>query len=87
MPSITIKNIPEPLYRAMKAKAAANHRSLNGETLVALESHTGQPALPKTPGPIDFEAWDAEIDALHARHRLPALSVEEIEAAIEDGRP
>lgn len=70
----------------MKAKAAANHRSLTGETLVAMESHTGQPALPKTPGPIDFEAWDAEIAALRAKHALPSLTVEEIEAAIEEGR-
>lgn len=33
MPSITLKNIPEPLYEKIKEAARINHRSLNGEIL------------------------------------------------------
>ncbi|MFP4383165.1 MAG: FitA-like ribbon-helix-helix domain-containing protein [Spirochaetia bacterium] len=37
MPSITIKNIPEELYSALKKRAEGNHRSINGEILAVLE--------------------------------------------------
>ncbi|MCF8191405.1 MAG: Arc family DNA-binding protein [Burkholderiales bacterium] len=36
--TITLKNIPESLYESLKAAAAQNRRSLNGEVLERLES-------------------------------------------------
>lgn len=37
MPTITIKNIPEDLYARLKARAAANRRSINSEVIVCIE--------------------------------------------------
>lgn len=38
MPTITLKNIPEPLYERLKHAAAKHRRSLNSEILVCLET-------------------------------------------------
>jgi uncharacterized protein len=35
--TVTIRGVPEPTLRALRAAAAANRRSLNGELLVALD--------------------------------------------------
>jgi plasmid stability protein len=38
MATVTIKNIPEPVYRELKRQAARHHRSLNQEVIAVLES-------------------------------------------------
>jgi plasmid stability protein len=40
MASITLKNVPQPLLRQLKAQAARHRRSLNHEVIVCLESLT-----------------------------------------------
>ncbi len=35
--SITLKNIPEPLYRRIRMSADRHHRSLNSEIIARLE--------------------------------------------------
>lgn len=42
MPGITIKNIPDDLYRRLVETARTHHRSLAKEIVVALERHGGQ---------------------------------------------
>jgi plasmid stability protein len=37
MPNITLKNIPDDLYAALKKSAELNRRSLNSEILVCIE--------------------------------------------------
>lgn len=37
MTTLTIKNIPEQLYKELKNQALINHRSLNSEVIVSLE--------------------------------------------------
>ncbi len=37
MPTMTLKNIPEPLYERLKQAAAIHRRSLNSEILYCLE--------------------------------------------------
>lgn len=37
MPAITIKGIPEPLYRRLKVSAESNRRSLNSQAIVCIE--------------------------------------------------
>ena len=37
MVAITVKNIPAPLYERVKARAKANHRSINNELITILE--------------------------------------------------
>ena len=39
--TITLKNIPEPLYERLKEAAAQNRRSLNGEVIARLDESTG----------------------------------------------
>lgn len=37
MANITVKNIPDDLYKNLKYVAATNHRSLNNEIIVCIE--------------------------------------------------
>lgn len=37
MPTITLKNIPDPLYEKLKESARINHRSLNSEIIYCVE--------------------------------------------------
>ncbi len=37
MPSLTIKNIPKPVYRRLKAQAVQHRRSLTREVMACLE--------------------------------------------------
>jgi plasmid stability protein len=62
MAGLLIKDLPKDLHRKLKARAAANRRSLSSEALTILESvlhdRSGPPSL-------------ADIDKLRARGRRP----------------
>ncbi len=60
MRSLTIKNVPPGLLRRLKARAAANRRSLNLEGIAALESLSGA-------APIDPDAFLGRARAIRAR--------------------
>lgn len=48
MPTITVKNIPDEIYKRLKESAHAHRRSMNRETIVCLEQGLQiQPAHPK----------------------------------------
>lgn len=40
--NITLKNVPEPVYRTMKAEAKRNKRSLNAQIIHALEMEAAE---------------------------------------------
>lgn len=82
MRSITIKGIPDPLYRRIKRRAAEHRRSLNSEVIVRLE----QSVMAE---PIDPKALLADIDALHKKLKLklPPLTDDFLRAAKNWGRP
>jgi len=40
--NITIKNVPEPVYRVIKREAKRNRRSLNAEIIQALETEAAE---------------------------------------------
>jgi len=80
MRSITIKGIPDPLYRRIKRRAAENRRSLNSEVVVCLEEYV-------RPGRIDPEALLRRADALRKKLALPPLTEEMLRAAKNGGRP
>jgi plasmid stability protein len=42
--NLTVKNIPDPVYRVMKREAKRNGRSLNAEILRALETESAEAA-------------------------------------------
>jgi len=40
--NITVKNVPEPVYQAIKREAKRNRRSLNSEIIQALEAEAAE---------------------------------------------
>ena len=80
MTALTIKNIPESLYEAIKRTAKAHRRSINNEVIVLLEDQL----MPKQR---TSEEW--MITARHIRAKIPAgaINENEIENAVNEGRP
>jgi antitoxin FitA len=56
--TLTIKNVPEPVAEALRQRAAANHRSLNGELLALVTREV------KAPYDNGLDALRAEIQKL-----------------------
>lgn len=79
MPSITIKNVPEPLYERLKDVAARNRRSLNSEVIIQLERALGT-------APVDAAALLARARAVRERGGVPYLTDAALRAAREEGR-
>lgn len=82
MATLTIKNVPRDLYKQLKKRAAEHRRSMNGEAIVCLEHSLRSP---RTDGGKDpFLAIAREMRKMTAGH---VLTDEELEAAINEGRP
>jgi plasmid stability protein len=79
MPTLTIKGLPDPLYRRLKQQAEAHRRSLNGEIIVCLERALAS-------GRIDPAAWLTEVHAFRKRLRLKPLAQRQLRAARQAGR-
>jgi plasmid stability protein len=79
MPSITLKSIPVELLESLRARAAANHRSLNGEILHILtrvvreSSHSAELV--------------SRIEARRRQLEAPMLTDDPLRSARDDGRP
>lgn len=80
MKSLTIKGLPEPLYRALKRRAREHRRSLNAEVIVCLEDVVLGPALS---GPEILARADAVRESIHGVY----LTDEEIDRSKRAGRP
>lgn len=79
MPGITIKNIPEELYRCLVETSRTHHRDLAKEIVVALECHVGTPTQ-------DKQALLERIRAVRERYRR-TISDAVIEGWKNAGRP
>lgn len=55
MPSLSIKDVPEPLAEKLRQRAARNHRSLQGELMAILDAATGTSAAQRSPDSPKFE--------------------------------
>ena len=77
--TLTLKNVPDEVYRRLKAAAAAHRRSLNSEAIVCLESVL-------IPGRVAVADRLAAARAMRAR--LPKLVVRrrELDAFKREGR-
>lgn len=64
MPNLTIKNVPAPLLRKLKSRAASQRRSLNSEVIACLETFV-------QPTPVDAEALLAEARAVRITPKRP----------------
>jgi plasmid stability protein len=79
MATITLKNIPAPIHRALKIRAEANHRSINRETIDCLE----RVLLNK---PMNVETFLERVS--HFREQTPGRLTEKLlEDARRTGRP
>ena len=79
MPSLTLRNIPDPVYERLKVLADRNRRSLNNEVLTRLERSVGGAVL-------DVEAEIARVERLHKLYRGPSVTPERLRAMMEAGR-
>ena len=79
MVTLTIKNIPEPLYEQIKARAKRNHHSINGEILFILEQATSLP-------PIDVQVTLERARKVRELTANYTVTADEIEKMINDGR-
>jgi len=78
--TITLKNIPDELYDRLKEVAEVHHRSLNMEVIACLE-HTLLPTR------ITVDERITRARSLRAGLPAGRVTPEEIQQAIEDGRP
>lgn len=81
MPSVTVKNIPEDLYKRLKKIAQLRHRSINSEIIRSIEKAVGTSETDASPEELRALARD-----FHKRQK-GKLSPEEIDQAIKSGRP
>ena len=79
MRTITLKNVPDSLYRRVRRSAAANRRSLNREIQARLDGSL-------EPAAMDAEAFIARVRAARKNLRIPPLTERFLRAAKNEGR-
>jgi plasmid stability protein len=79
MATLTIKNVPEKLYKRLKDSAAVHRRSINNEAIACLEK-----VLKSTR--VDPEEFLARVDTLRKRMPRMYLTEEFLRAAKNEGR-
>ncbi len=79
MPSITVKNIPDPIYENLKSAAQAHHRSINSEIIACLEKELMHEKIP-----VDIRIKNAQ--QLRTRFKAKIADVNDIAFSIEQGR-
>jgi plasmid stability protein len=79
MPTLTIKGLPDALYRRLKQQAEAHRRSLNGEIIVCLERALGA-------GEADPRTWLAHARALRDRLQVRPLTDRQLRAVRRAGQ-
>lgn len=80
MPALTIKNIPDSLYEQLKSAAELHRRSINSEVLVCLEKVL---VAKKT----NTNDRLQRIEQLRASIKPNIITADDIDQAIENGRP
>lgn len=80
MPALTIKNIPDDLYKELKYVAKQHHRSINSEVIVCLK----RSLFPKRASPEDRLN---SIQSLRSQITPNIITEEDIDNAINEGRP
>ncbi len=78
--TITVKGIPEELYRRLKASAEANHRSINSEIISRIEQSLMSRRMPTA------ELLE-RVRRLHESFGGKTFELPQLEAARRAGRP
>jgi len=79
MPTLTVKNIPEKVYRCLKTQAARRHRSLNQEIIACLEQSTSSV-------PIDPAAFLTQARELRKQIKGPLVTEKRLRQLKDAGR-
>jgi len=79
MPSITVKNIPDSIYKKLKQQAEAQHRSMNSEIIACLERSV-------KPNRVSDDELLRQARIMRKKVK-GSLSAKEIQDAIDQGRP
>lgn len=79
MATLTLRNIPDPIYAKLKAYAERNRRSLNSEAVQRLEESV-------TALRPDVAAYIERVKQLRKQYKGPTLTADDIDAAINSGR-
>jgi plasmid stability protein len=79
MPSITLKGLPRDLHRKMRARAKANHRSLNREVIATLQAATASAR------PLNANALQESVRRARSLFRRP-VTTRQIDAWKRAGR-
>ncbi len=80
MPTITLKNVPNELYEALKLRAKLHRRSLDSEIITILEHVT-------MPQPVDVDAILAEVQQIREKTKGYFLNDELLRRMKDEGRP
>lgn len=80
MATLTIKNLPDPLYAQLKAQAADHRRSINSEAILAVERALSEPV------PADPTRLLAALRRGRARLKGLYLTDRDLRSARESGR-
>lgn len=80
MPNLTIKGVPEQVYKQLKQQAKRNRRSLNSEVIYCLENTV---SLAKE----DPASWLVSADKLRNKLGLTPVTEESLREARKVGRP
>ncbi len=78
--TITIKRLPDTLYRRLKGIATEHRRSLNSEVIECLERSVGSRR-------VDAHELLTSIDALRQRLALPPATDKSLRQSKSSGRP
>lgn len=80
MATMTIKNMPDELYNALKETAAANRRSLNSQAILSLERAVQSK-------PVDMRRLVSRVRARRAELKGVFVTDADINEAKLEGRP
>jgi plasmid stability protein len=78
--TITVKNIPDDLYRRLKAAAERNRRSINGEIIRRIEHSLRSRRVPA-------DELLARVERLRDGYQGRPIRIEDVDAARRVGRP
>ena len=79
MPTITVKNIPDPIYENLKLAAKTHHRSINSEIIACLEKELMIKKMS-----VDRRLNNAQ--KLRTKFKAKLVDIDEIQSAIQQGR-
>jgi plasmid stability protein len=80
MATITLKNIPDDLYKQLKETAKAHHRSINSELINCLE-------IVLKPQKVPVEQRLVRLRSVREQVQPNTVAHQEIRQAIKEGRP